>query len=492
MTVKFKNNAVGYLSAAISSSDSSATLTTGGGAGFPSLGAGEYFYATITASSGVYEVVKVTSRSTDAISITRAQEDTTAIAFPSGSIVELRVTAQGITDAINDGVTAFESGVFTADGSGTSVGLHIGTGKTLNVTDGTLKLPAASNPSQTVDGSVVWDSDDNLLTVGDGVSRKVMVDTASSQTLTNKTLTSPVLTTPVVSSFSNTGTITLPTSSDTLVGRATTDTLTNKTLTSPILTTPVISSIVNSGTLTLPTTTDTLVGRATTDTLTNKTLADAATTGTLTFGAGTTSKAPIKLTSGTNLSVAAAGTAEYDGDVFYATATTGNRGVIATQHFIVLTSSNTLTSQTAAQPIFDGGGGPAGGAITLPVGTFFFECAFALTSMSATSGSFGFALGGTATITQSWVANATKPAALTTATASNTTFNTTANTTLVTANVNTVGVAQIKGVIRVTAAGTVVPQVSLGIAAAAVVGTNSYFEVHQAGNSSVATVGDWS
>ena len=49
-----------------------------------------------------------------------------------------------------------------------------------------------------------------------------------SQTLTNKTLT-----TPVISSISNTGTITLPTSTDTLVGRATTDTLTNKTLTSP-------------------------------------------------------------------------------------------------------------------------------------------------------------------------------------------------------------------------------------------------------------------
>lgn len=42
--------------------------------------------------------------------------------------------------------------------------------------------------------------------------------------------------------------------------------------TSPTLTTPVISSIVNTGTLTLPTTTDTLVGRATTDTLTNKTI----------------------------------------------------------------------------------------------------------------------------------------------------------------------------------------------------------------------------
>lgn len=46
-----------------------------------------------------------------------------------------------------------------------------------------------------------------------------------------------------------------------------TQTLTNKTLT-----TPIIASISNSGTLTLPTSTDTLVGRATTDTLTNKTV----------------------------------------------------------------------------------------------------------------------------------------------------------------------------------------------------------------------------
>jgi hypothetical protein len=85
--------------------------------------------------------------------------------------------------------------------------------------------------------------------------------------LTNKTLTSPVLTAPVIATIVNTGTLTLPTSTDTLVGRATTDTLTNKTLTAP-----VIATIVNTGTLTLPTSTDTLVGRATTDTLTNKTL----------------------------------------------------------------------------------------------------------------------------------------------------------------------------------------------------------------------------
>jgi hypothetical protein len=54
------------------------------------------------------------------------------------------------------------------------------------------------------------------------------------QTLTNKTLT-----TPTIASIVNTGTLTLPTSTDTLVGRATTDTLTNKTLTSPVLNTSV-------------------------------------------------------------------------------------------------------------------------------------------------------------------------------------------------------------------------------------------------------------
>ena len=64
-----------------------------------------------------------------------------------------------------------------------------------------------------------------------------VVTTTGTQTLTNKTLT-----TPTISSISNTGTLTLPTSTDTLVGRATTDTLTNKTLTSPTINTPTIGT----------------------------------------------------------------------------------------------------------------------------------------------------------------------------------------------------------------------------------------------------------
>jgi hypothetical protein len=82
-------------------------------------------------------------------------------------------------------------------------------------------------------------------TSGSGNTLTVAIDStvatlAGSQTLTNKTLTAPV-----ISTISNTGTITLPTSTDTLVGRATTDTLTNKTLTSPTVTTATLNGAVS-------------------------------------------------------------------------------------------------------------------------------------------------------------------------------------------------------------------------------------------------------
>jgi len=67
-------------------------------------------------------------------------------------------------------------------------------------------------------------------TSGSGNTLTVAIDSTVTTLTGTQTLTNKTLTTPVISSITNSGTITLPTASDTLVGRATTDTLTNKTI----------------------------------------------------------------------------------------------------------------------------------------------------------------------------------------------------------------------------------------------------------------------
>jgi hypothetical protein len=86
------------------------------------------------------------------------------------------------------------------------------------------------------------------------------------ETFTNKTLTAPVIATIV-----NSGTLTLPSSTDTLVGRATTDTLTNKTITGAIITTgsinntPIGASTANTGAFTTLAASGAVTMTATTD-----------------------------------------------------------------------------------------------------------------------------------------------------------------------------------------------------------------------------------
>lgn len=99
MSVKFANNAHSTLASSVSTSATSITVASGQGARFPSLSSGEYFYATLIDTSNNLEIVKVTGRSTDVLTATRAQEGTTARAFASGDRIELRVTAQGLVDA---------------------------------------------------------------------------------------------------------------------------------------------------------------------------------------------------------------------------------------------------------------------------------------------------------------------------------------------------------------------------------------------------------
>lgn len=204
------------------------------------------------------------------------------------------------------------------------------------------------------------------------------------------------------------------------------------------------------------------------------------------LAAGTASVAPLTLASGTNLTAPTAGAHEYDGQCFYQTAVAGNRGVDLIDHFIALTSTNTLTSTTAAQPLFDGGGGPAGGAITLPAGMYFFECLISLSSLSASIGDVKFGLGGTATLGSiQWMAMSLKGTAGIFRSAAN-------NAAITQADSTTTSHASISGMFRLSVGGTVVPQVLLGVAAAAVLATDSYFKCRVVGAANVVSVGNWS
>jgi hypothetical protein len=95
MAVKFTNNAKTTLASGITSSATSATVTDG--SVFPSLSSGEHFYCTFDDGTN-NEIVKVTARSGNTLTIVRAADNTTARAFSSGDQAELRATAALLTD----------------------------------------------------------------------------------------------------------------------------------------------------------------------------------------------------------------------------------------------------------------------------------------------------------------------------------------------------------------------------------------------------------
>lgn len=151
------------------------------------------------------------------------------------------VTATTAELNIMDGVTASTAELNIMDGvTATTAELNLMDGVTsttaeLNIVDGDTSATATTVAA--ADRVVL---NDNGTMVQAAVTDLDTFFSGTTKTLTNKTLTSPV-----ISTISNTGTLTLPTSTDTLVGRATTDTLTNKTLTSPTITTATLNGNIS-------------------------------------------------------------------------------------------------------------------------------------------------------------------------------------------------------------------------------------------------------
>lgn len=103
--ILFTNNAQSALALPISVGATSVTLTSGGGALFPNPTAPDFFTMTFANSGGTLrEIVNVTSRAGDVLTIVRGREGTTALAWNAGDLALGLLTAATINELFTEQV----------------------------------------------------------------------------------------------------------------------------------------------------------------------------------------------------------------------------------------------------------------------------------------------------------------------------------------------------------------------------------------------------
>ena len=220
---------------------------------------------------------------------------------------------------------------------------------------------------------------------------------------------------------------------------------------------------------------------------------------------GTSTLAPLVFTTGAlvtaNVSAPLGGSMEYDGVVFYGTPTAVQRGVIATEHFIVLVNDYAATDSATAQKIFNS---PSAGALTLAASTtYFFEGQYIVRRiLGTTAHTFGvlFASGGTLTSIAytAEVSNETSAGVITPSVqAVSKIYSTAITEATLTSSSSTQYediTVYIRGTVRTNSGGTFTPQMKYSTApgGAPTVLANSFFRMTPVGTSSVASVGNWS
>lgn len=180
----FSNNASAALASSITTSSTTITVTTSAGSQFPAISGGNFFYATLTDSSNNLEIVKVTARVSDVLTVVRAQEGTTARAYAAADKIELRVTAAVMSGLAQLGADQTFSGANTFSTAPTlSTPLAVGSG-------------GSGSTTSTGTGSVVLSNSPTLVTPALG--------TPASGVLTNCTGTAASLTAGAAQSLTTT------------------------------------------------------------------------------------------------------------------------------------------------------------------------------------------------------------------------------------------------------------------------------------------------
>lgn len=96
MPIKLANNASARLAAPLANTDTTAVLVMDDIQNFPALAEGEWHPLTVFAPSGVFEIMRVTARSQNMLTLVRAQEGTIALNFDVQARAEIRITAAAI------------------------------------------------------------------------------------------------------------------------------------------------------------------------------------------------------------------------------------------------------------------------------------------------------------------------------------------------------------------------------------------------------------
>ena len=174
----------------------------------------------------------------------------------------------------------------------------------------------------------------------------------------------------------------------------------------------------------------------------------------------------------------------------------GNVWPVQEMFICALSSNYVLANSTSAQAAFNA---TTNGAITLPASSsYFFEANYIITNTGATSHTWAVLFGGTATLTSgqlvaqaiSNTSNAVGTSSVGYTSTLGTAFTVTAASTSTTENVS----ISLSGIVRINAAGTLIPQVKLSAAPG---GTqtmlaNSFIMFTPFGSNTATTLGAWS